>query len=245
MEKVTKKFGLLGRKLGHSFSEAFFTRYFEEKGIDAVYSNYEIDSIEQIQEVFMHELSGLNVTVPYKESVIPFLDELSPEATAIGAVNVIKFADGKRIGHNSDAFGFHQSIKPFLLNVHERALILGTGGASKAVKYVFQQIGLDVIQISRTPSGEKEFGYDEINEHMVRACKVIVNCTPVGMYPDTNTCIPFPFEFLTSEHLVVDLIYNPEKTVFLEKAEQNGATILNGASMLKEQALRAWEIWNC
>ena len=244
MEKVTKKFGLLGRKLGHSFSEKFFTVYFKERSIDASYVNYEMDSIDEVKEIFKQDLTGLNVTVPYKEAVIPFLDELSPEAIAIGAVNVIKFQEGKRIGYNSDAFGFHQSIKPFLLNVHERALILGTGGASKAVKYVFQQIGLDVIQISRTPLGEKEFGYEEINEHMVRACKVVVNCTPVGMYPDTNACIPFPFEFLTSEHLVVDLIYNPEKTVFLQRSEQHGAVILNGSSMLKEQALRAWEIWN-
>jgi shikimate dehydrogenase len=244
MEKVTRRFGLLGSKLGHSFSAKFFTGFFEKNGIDAIYSNYELGSIEHIIEVFEQEISGLNVTVPYKEAVIPYLDELSPEASAIGAVNVIKFQGGKKIGFNSDAYGFHQSIKPFLLNVHERALVLGSGGASKAVKYVFQEIGLDVIQISRTPSAEKEFGYEEINEHMLRACKVVVNCTPIGMYPDVKECLTFPFEFLSKEHLVVDLIYNPEKTVFLEKAEQHGATILNGASMLKEQALRAWEIWN-
>ena len=244
MEKVTRRFGLLGRKLGHSFSAKFFTGFFEKNGIDAIYSNYELESIEHIREVFEQEISGLNVTVPYKEAVIPYLDELSPEASAIGAVNVIKFQGGKKTGFNSDAYGFHQSIKPFLLNVHERALILGSGGASKAVKYVFQEIGLEVIQISRTPSAEKEFGYEEINEHMLRACKVVVNCTPIGMYPDVKECLTFPFEFLSKEHLVVDLIYNPEKTVFLEKAEQHGATILNGASMLKEQALRAWEIWN-
>jgi shikimate dehydrogenase len=244
MEKVTKKYGLLGRKLGHSFSQSFFTRYFDDHGIDSVYSNFELESIERIQEIFKQDISGLNVTVPYKEVVIPYLNELSPEAAAIGAVNVIKFENGRRIGYNSDAFGFHQSIKPFLLNVHERALILGTGGSSKAVKYVFQQIGLDVIHISRTPSGEKEFSYDQINEHMLRACKVVVNCTPVGMSPEVQACLPFPFEFLTTQHLVVDLIYNPEKTVFLQKAEQQGATILNGFSMLKEQALRAWEIWN-
>jgi len=244
MEKVTKKYGLLGRKLGHSFSKTFFTHYFEEQGIDAQYDNYEMNSIDEVHDIFKSEISGLNVTVPYKEAVIPYLDELSPEAAAIGAVNVINFENGRRIGYNSDAYGFHQSIKPFLLNVHERALLLGTGGAAKAANYVFQQIGLDVIHVSRTPSGEKEFSYNEINEHMVRACKVVVNCTPVGMYPEVEACIPFPFEFLTSEHLMVDLIYNPEKTVFLQKADQHGATILNGSSMLKEQALRAWEIWN-
>lgn len=244
MEKVTRNFGLLGKSLGHSFSETFFKHYFQEHGIDATYSNIEIESIGAVREVFMLVFSGLNVTVPYKQEIIPFLDGLSPEAEAIGAVNVIKFENGQKIGYNSDAFGFHQSIKPFLLNIHERALLLGTGGASKAVKYVFQHIGLDVINVSRTPSLEKEFGYDDINQHMVRACKVIVNCTPIGMYPYVNDCLPFPFEFLTSEHLVVDLIYNPEKTRFLENAEVHGAVILNGASMLREQALRAWEIWN-
>jgi shikimate dehydrogenase len=241
---MTKKFGLLGRKLGHSFSKTFFTGYFEERGIDAVYSNYEMESIDEVKEIFNQGILGLNVTVPYKEAIIPFLDALSPEAQVIGAVNVIKFENGRKIGYNSDAYGFHQSIKPFLLNVHERALILGKGGASKAVKYIFQELGLDVIQVSRTPSGEKEYAYSEINEHMLRACKVVVNCTPVGMYPDVQECVPFPFQYLTSEHLVVDIIYNPEKTVFLESAQQHGATILNGASMLREQALRAWEIWN-
>jgi shikimate dehydrogenase len=186
----------------------------------------------------------VNVTVPYKESILPYLDELSREATQIGAVNVIKFEDDRIIGHNSDAFGFHQSIKPFLLNVHERAILLGTGGASKAVKYVLQEIGLDVIQISRNPVGERQFGYEEVNEHMLRACKLVVQCTPVGMYPDVTNSIPFPFEFLSAQHLVVDLIYNPEITVFLQNAQQHGATILNGSSMLKEQALRAWELWN-
>ncbi len=241
---MTKKFGLLGRKLGHSFSENFFTTYFKVHGIDASYSNYEMDSIDEVEEILRRDLSGLNVTVPYKEAVIPYLDELSNEAAAIGAVNVIKFEDGKKIGYNSDAYGFHQSIKPFLLNVHERALLLGTGGASKAVKYVFERIGLDVILASRTPAGAKQFSYRDINDHMVRACKVVVNCTPIGMYPDLDRVPTFPFEFLTSEHLVIDLIYNPEKTLFLQNAEQHGAIILNGASMLKEQALRAWEIWN-
>ncbi|MEY4603796.1 MAG: shikimate dehydrogenase [Bacteroidota bacterium] len=241
---MSRKFGLLGRKLGHSFSKDFFTRYFEINGIEASYENVEIETIEDVKRVLESDYSGLNVTVPYKESILPYLDELSREATQIGAVNVIKFEDNRIIGHNSDAFGFHQSIKPFLLNVHERAILLGTGGASKAVKYVLQEIGLDVIQISRNPVGERQFGYEEVNEHMLRACKLVVQCTPVGMYPDVTNSIPFPFEFLSAQHLVVDLIYNPEITVFLQNAQQHGATILNGSSMLKEQALRAWELWN-
>jgi shikimate dehydrogenase len=241
---MTRHFGLIGKKLGHSFSRNFFGTYFQEKGIDGTYENVELNDIHEVKDVLSAGFSGLNVTVPYKEAIIPFLDELSPEAKLIGAVNVIKFDGNRKIGYNSDAYGFHQSVKPFLLNVHERALILGTGGASKAVHYVFNQIGLDVIYAGRTPNAKNEFSYDEINEHMVRACKVIVNCTPVGTYPDVEEVLPFPFEFLTTEHLVVDLIYNPEKTVFLKKSEQQGATILNGSSMLKEQALRAWEIWN-
>ena len=239
-----RKFGLLGKSLEHSFSKRFFTSKFEAEGIDATYENVEIAEIAGVTEVFSNaDWSGMNVTTPYKEAVIPFLDELSEEAEAIGAVNTIVFAEGKKIGHNTDAFGFAQSIKPFLTNKHERALIPGTGGASKAVAYVFKNLGIDAIFVSGNPEGLKEFPYDAINEHMLRACKVVVNCTPVGTYPDVHETVPFAFEYLTYEHLVIDLIYNPEKTLFLQKAEENGASILNGASMLKEQALKAWEIW--
>lgn len=240
-----RKFGLLGKKLEHSFSQRFFTRKFEQEHIAATYVNFEIPAIEDVRTILDTEgLSGLNVTIPYKETVLPFLDELSDEAKTIGAVNTIAFRDGKTIGYNTDAFGFHQSIKPFLTNKHERALVLGTGGAAKAVAYVFQSIGVDVITISRTPQGAKQFPYEAINEHMLRACKVVVNCTPVGMFPDVEACVPFPFEQLTDEHLVVDLIYNPEQTKFLRESAAHGATTLNGLSMLQEQALKAWEIWN-
>ncbi len=240
-----RKFGLIGKTLHHSFSKTFFTNFFEKERLDAEYSNYEIPSIEEIIPLLKSEkISGLNVTIPYKESVIPFLDELSDDAKVIGAVNVIQFKNGKSIGHNSDAYGFHQSIKPFLTNLHERALIIGTGGASKAIIHVFKSLGIDVITISRNPDGPKQFGYDDINDHMLRACKVIVHCTPLGTYPAVDECIPFPFEYLTKDHLVVDLIYNPSKTKFLQKSEEQGATILNGESMLHQQALKAWEIWN-
>ncbi len=240
-----RKFGLIGKHLGHSFSKAFFTDKFQQEHTDAIYENVELSEIDEIKAVLAAgSFSGLNVTIPYKEAVIPFLDELSDEATAIGAVNVIAFQDGKTIGHNTDAFGFHQSIKPFLTNRHERALILGTGGASKAVAYVFQSIGLDVIYASRVPQGAKQFAYTDINEHMVNACKVIVNCTPVGTFPNIDESVPFPFAFLTEEHLVIDLIYNPSQTLFLAQSADAGATTLNGLSMLKEQANKAWQIWN-
>lgn len=240
-----RKFGLIGKRLDYSFSKTFFTEKFSNEGLSDSYENIELPTPELLEKVIREDgFSGLNVTIPYKEAVIPFLDDLSEEARAIGAVNTIVFNDGKAIGHNTDAFGFHQSIKPFLTNLHERALILGTGGASKAVAHVFRSIGLDVFFISRNPEGTNEFSYDQINDHMVRACKVIVNCTPVGTFPDVNNSPEFPFHYLTEEHLVIDLIYNPEKTRFLQESEAKGAAILNGKSMLLEQALRAWELWN-
>jgi shikimate dehydrogenase len=239
------KFGLLGKTLGHSFSKPFFTEKFGREGIPATYENVEIPQIEDVTDILRNAgFSGLNVTIPYKETIIPYLDELSEEAKAIGAVNTVEFRDGRTIGHNTDAFGFHQSIKPFLTNRHERALILGTGGASKAVAHVFRSIGVDVVFVSRTPQNAKEFPYEAINEHMLRACKVVVNCTPVGTFPNVEESVPFPFEHLTGEHLVIDLIYNPEQTKFLRESAAHGATTLNGLSMLKEQALKAWAIWN-
>jgi shikimate dehydrogenase len=240
------KFGLVGKRLGHSFSKSYFEEKFQREGLDHTFENFELPVIEEIESIFsIPDLKGFSVTIPYKEQIIPFLDSLSEEAGAIGAVNCVRIsADGQKTGFNTDAFGFHQMIKPFLTNEHERAIILGTGGASKAVACVLKNIGLDVIWISRNPKKEKEFSYDAINEHMLRACKVVVNCTPVGTFPDIDECIPFPFEFLTESHLCIDLIYNPEETRFLREAHERGATTLNGLSMLKEQANKAWEIWN-
>lgn len=239
-----KTYGLIGKKLDYSFSKSFFEEYFNKNQITAEFLNFELSEIEQVRDLFGSKISGLTVTIPYKEKIIPFLDELDSEAKEIGAVNVIQFKNGKKIGYNTDAHGFRQSIKPFLTNQHERALILGTGGASKAVAYVFRSLGIDVIYCSRNPKSNKEFSYSQLNQHMVNACKVIVNCTPLGTFPNVNESIILPFEYLTKEHLVIDLIYNPSKTLFLKQAEEFGATILNGESMLKEQALKAWEIWN-
>jgi len=239
-----KRYGLIGRSLGHSFSKSFFEKFFQEHSLSASYENIELTSVDQITSLFNKDFAGLNVTIPYKEDVIPYLDDLSKEASAIGAVNVIAFENGKSIGYNTDAFGFHQSIKPFLTNMHERAIIFGTGGASKAVEHVLKSLGVDVVFVSRNPIGEKQFGYDQVNDHMLRACKLLVNCTPVGTYPTIDESLEIPFQFLTKDHLVVDLIYNPEKTKFLRLSEENGAMILNGQSMLKQQALKAWEIWN-
>ncbi|MBI1837968.1 MAG: shikimate dehydrogenase [Flavobacteriia bacterium] len=240
-----RKFGLLGKTLSHSFSKTFFTEFFSKEKIDGEYNNYELATVNEVESLFnSNEIEGLNVTIPYKVQIIDFLDEISDEAQSIGAVNVIQFKGNQKIGHNTDAYGFHQMIKPFLTNKHERALVLGTGGASKAVTYIFKSLGVDVISISRKPQGNKQYSYEDINDLMLNACKVIVNCTPVGTFPDINVVLDFPFQFLTKEHLVIDLIYNPSETEFLRNSKKNGATVLNGEAMLKHQALKAWEIWN-
>lgn len=239
------KYGLIGKRLDYSFSKKFFTDFFARNNNPSTYENVEIQEISKIQSILTSgDFRGLNVTIPYKESIIPYLDELSEEAREIGAVNTVSFTNGKIIGHNTDAFGFQQSIKPFLDNRHEKALILGTGGASKAIAYVLENIGLGVLFISRSPKEENQFSYTDINQNMVSACHLIVNCTPIGTFPKIEERPDFPTQFLTKNHFVVDLIYNPEKTRLLHEAEKQGAMILNGYSMLKEQALRAWEIWN-
>lgn len=240
-----QQFGLLGKRLDYSFSKSFFTDYFLKHQLEAVFSNLETSDLATwMKSEEAKQLDGFSVTIPYKQEIIPFLDSLSPEAAAIGAVNVVQRKDGKLIGHNTDAFGFKQSIKPFLDFRHQKALILGTGGASKAIAYVLKNIGLDVLYLSRNPQGENQFGYEEVNEYMLKACKMIVNCTPLGTSPNLEEAPEIPFEFITNDHFVVDLIYNPEQTKLLREAANRGAITLNGLSMLKEQALKAWEIWN-
>ena len=236
-------FGLLGKSLSHSFSKGYFTRKFEFEGIDAVYQNFEIQDIDKVKSVFETEnLRGLNVTVPYKVEVISFLDDLTEEAAKIGAVNTIVNDNGKWIGANTDAFGFQQMIKPFLLNTHERAFILGNGGASKAVAYVLKSIGLDVVFAARNPQ-DGQFHLSEVNDMMVKHCGIIVNTTPAGTWPNVDDYISIPFHALTDAHLVVDLIYNPEQTTFLKNAANNGATTLNGLTMLYQQAEKSWQLW--
>lgn len=240
-----KYYGLIGKTLAHSFSVSFFKDYFKKNKIDAQYSNFELKAIDEIQSIFNQNLSGLNVTFPYKESVIPYLDRLDYSAAQIGAVNVIAFENGEKVGYNTDAYGFAQSIKPFLTFEHERALIFGTGGASKAVAHVFKQIGLDVFYISRNGlEANGVFTYEDINSHMLHACKVLVNCTPVGTFPNTTDCIVLPFEHLTPAHLVIDLVYNPVETELMKRAKKQGATVMNGLSMLQHQALKSYEIWS-
>ncbi|MDX1651535.1 MAG: shikimate dehydrogenase [Brumimicrobium sp.] len=241
-----RSFGLIGKKLDHSFSKKYFEEKFEKQNIDAQYVNIELSRIEDFPVWLKdHEhWEGLNVTVPYKETVIPYLDALSDTAVEIGAVNTISFENDRLIGHNTDAYGFRQAIKPFLRNVHERALILGTGGAAKAVAYVLKSLGIEVSYLSRNQTGVNIFSYEDANAHMVNAFKMIVNTTPVGMFPAVGEKPTFPVGLCGEDHFVVDLIYNPEETVFLKEASEAGADTMNGLSMLKHQADKAWEIWN-
>ncbi|MEZ4937879.1 MAG: shikimate dehydrogenase [Crocinitomicaceae bacterium] len=245
MPKRNKTYGLIGKTLGHSFSQKYFSQKFKAQGSSETYENFELENIQLFPELIAsrRDLCGLNVTIPYKESIIPFLDELSEEARAIGAVNTIKIEGEKLIGFNTDAFGFHQSIKPFLRGDCHRALILGTGGASKAVAYVLNNLGIDCFFISRNPEGERQYSYDDINEIMVSSMGLIVNATPLGTHPNVEEGPAFPFHFLSTKHHVVDLIYNPEKTKFLKQAAIHGASIQNGYQMLIHQAERAYRIW--
>jgi len=240
-------FGLIGKSLSHSFSRSYFEKKFIENELnDHFYKNFELETIEQFSNVLKTQnLKGLNVTNPYKESIIPFLDELSIGAKEIGAVNCINIVNGKTIGYNTDAYGFGQSIKPFLDTTHGRALILGTGGASKAVAYSLKKIGVEVFfATSSNKKNTNTFFYDEINEGMMSAFKLIINTTPLGLYPNINQAPALPFHLFTDKHLAYDLIYNPEQTLFLKQAKEKGAVTINGLSMLHLQAQKSWEIWN-
>jgi shikimate dehydrogenase len=242
---MEKRYGLIGQSLGHSFSQSFFQNKFEKEGIQARYDNFEIQQVDGILELILNEgLSGLNVTIPYKEQVMGLLDELDDVAQEIGAVNTIQIHQGKTKGFNTDAYGFQQSIKPFFRNIHERALILGTGGASKAVAYTLENLGVEVYYLSRDPRNNNEFHYTDANSIMINSFKLLVNTTPLGTYPNVDEVPPIPLDAFTPDHLVIDLIYNPEKTRLLAAAEAQGSDILNGLSMLKHQALKSWEIWN-
>lgn len=241
------EYGLIGKTLKHSFSKSYFEKKFTQLGLtDHAYLNIELEKIEEVKKLIEtnSNLKGFNVTIPYKESIIPFLDELSAEAKAIGAVNCVKIRSGKMIGYNTDVFGFASSVKPFIEPHHNKALILGTGGASKAIAYALKNIGVEVFFASSSKQNATTFLYSQLNEHMMRAFKLIVNTTPLGMFPDVNACPDIPYEFLTPEHLCYDAIYNPETTLFLQKAKAQGAVTINGLSMLQLQAEKSWEIWN-
>lgn len=243
-----KQFGLIGLPLIHSFSKRYFTAKFDREGIDARYDLYELQNISELPALLESQpLSGLNVTIPYKEKVIPYLDELDPTAAGIGAVNVIKVMrrDGKQVlkGYNSDAIGFENSLKPLLQPYHMRALILGTGGASKAIDYTLRKLGIETTFVSRTPKAGV-LTYNELNEEVLTQNLVLVNASPVGTFPHIDECPDIPYDFITGKHLLFDAVYNPPETLFLQKGKAQGAQILNGEGMLVGQAEAAWGIWN-
>lgn len=242
------KYGLIGYPLSHSFSKKYFQEKFQKEHINASYDLYELENIGKLPELIKNQnLNGLNVTIPFKQTVIPFLDKLSYTAEKTGAVNCIKInnSKGKKVltGHNTDVYGFKQSIKPFLESKHERALILGTGGASKAVAYVLKEIGIDCLFVSRNDA-PNTIAYNNVNEYVIKAHLLIVNTTPLGMHPKTEACPELPYSTITSEHLLYDLVYNPGETLFLKKGKEKGAVTMNGISMLHLQAEKSWEIFN-
>jgi shikimate dehydrogenase len=242
-----KRYGLIGYPLSHSFSQRFFTEKFEREGIkDCTYSNFPLPSISELPVVLADpNLLGLNVTIPYKQQVLPYLAELTPVVESIGACNCIRIVGGRLIGHNTDVVGFEQSLRRQLKPHHRQALILGTGGASRAVENVLGQLGISYRLVSRTPRPDTgDLAYADIDAGILTAATLVINTTPVGMYPNVDACPPLPYEALTPRHYLFDLIYNPEKTLFLQKGAAQGAAIANGYEMLVLQAEESWRIWN-
>lgn len=243
--EIKNLYALVGKNISYSFSRNFFSQKFKNEGIkDSQYINFDIFSVEDfLSEIKKYaNLKGLNVTIPYKEKIIDFLDELDPIAEKIGAVNTIKILkDGKLKGYNTDYDGFWQALKPYLKSFHQKALVLGTGGASKAVAFALKENAISFDFVSR--NDKKHLSYEQITPSLLNDYHLIVNCTPLGTFPDVEAFPPIPYEFLTPKHLLFDLIYNPPKTQFLLKAEQKNATIINGYQMLVFQAERAYEIW--
>ncbi|MGB5819379.1 MAG: shikimate dehydrogenase [Saonia sp.] len=249
MEKIgsTKnRFGLIGRNISFSFSKGYFTRKFLDLSLnDHTYENFDLQEVGEFKNLIKNtnDLKGLNVTIPYKEAILPYLKELHPEAEKIGAVNTIKFTEKGLKGYNTDVYGFQKSIEPLLEKWHTKALLLGTGGASKAVAFVFETLGIQYTFVSRKPENH-QLSYKDLNGTVLKEYTVLVNCTPLGTYPRIDDKPDIPYTFIGKQHLLFDLIYNPARTAFLEEGAMRKAAIHNGLRMLELQAEKAWEIWN-
>ncbi|MBN2214235.1 MAG: shikimate dehydrogenase [Bacteroidales bacterium] len=246
-----KTFGLIGYPLEHSFSQKYFTDKFKKENLlQHQYKNFPIERIEQIEDIIAGDKSliGLNVTIPYKQQVFPYLDEMDETSQKIGAVNTIQIKrTGGMIrlkGYNTDAWGFYHSLKPCLRKKYDSALVLGTGGASKAVAYVLEELGIHFIYISRHPKEKNQISYQDLCGPVLYNFQIIINTSPVGMYPNISDFPDIPYEFITKDHILFDLIYNPEETLFLKKGKERGAQTINGLKMLHLQAERSWEIWS-
>ncbi|MHA7057787.1 shikimate dehydrogenase family protein [Aquimarina sp. M1] len=238
-------YGLLGKNIGYSFSRNYFSDKFKKENLDNEYKNFDIEKIDDLKTIVQDsDIKGMNVTIPYKEEIIPYLDALDPIAQEIGAVNVIKFENNRRLtGYNSDYYGFTESLKPLLNDTIKKALILGTGGASKAVAFALTKLNIKHTFVSRNPDFG-ELSYNDLDEDIIRHCKLIINCTPLGTHPEIDNCPDLPYEYLGIHHVLYDLIYNPEETTFMKKGKEKGAITSNGLKMLILQAERSWEIWN-
>jgi len=242
---MLKKIGLIGKNISYSFSRDFFNQKFKTEGItDLTYHNCDIDSINEVVN-FLNDKQflGFNVTIPYKEQIIPYLDQLDVHAQAIGAVNTIKKFNDTYIGYNTDWIGFTQTLHPYLPLKQSKALVLGTGGASKAVIYALTQLGIETVTVSRFPKNN-QINYKDITSEILSQCQLIINTTPLGTFPNIEECPPIPYHLLTANHMVYDLIYNPAQTLFLTKAQEMNAKTINGYQMLVNQALESWQIWN-
>lgn len=245
MQKQIDKYGLIGKDISYSFSKKFFTRKFINEGLNnCSYENYDINSISELLEVINDtKIKGLNVTIPYKESVIELLNHIDPIAKKIGAVNTIKIdKQNKLLGYNTDYIGFKQSLESNISN-QKRALILGTGGASKAIVYALKTLNIKTLLVSRKKR-EESINYEDISNQVIKDHTIIINCTPLGTYPNIEECPKIPYQYITERHLCYDLIYNPIKTKFLILSEKKGASIINGNEMLENQAIESWKIWN-
>lgn len=242
-----KLFGLIGKNISYSFSRTYFSKKFEELQLsNCSYVNFDLENIAKFPNILKEhpEVKGMNVTIPYKQAVIPFLDNLNKNAKTIGAVNTIKITKkGKLKGYNTDYYGFKKSIEPFIKPNHTKALILGTGGASKAIAFALKKMGIDYNFVSRS-SSNADFTYKILTKYIIEDHPIIINCTPLGTYPNIEDKPPIPYEFITKKHLLYDLIYNPEETAFLKLGKEKGAAICNGLKMLEFQAEKAWKIWN-
>lgn len=239
------RYGLIGRTLKHSFSKTYFTKKFEESGLpDCVYDNFELESIEAFPDLFTRHaaLKGLNVTIPYKEEVLPYLTGMNDVVKEIGACNCIKVEGSELVGYNTDVVGFRNSLEPQLKPHHNKALILGTGGAAKAIQYVLRQLNIEFVIISRHPNAGV-IGYEDVDEELLSEHRLIINTTPLGMYPKVDTSPSIPYHLITPEHFLFDIVYNPETTVFLAEGQKRGAQIANGYEMLIGQAEESWRIW--
>jgi len=240
-----KKYGLIGFPLSHSFSKKYFSEKFINENIQGVeYNSYPLEDITALSTLLSSEpmLAGLNVTIPYKEKVIPFLDELSDEVKEIGACNCISIKGTTLKGYNTDVIGFEKSLKKKLKPYHQKALVLGTGGAAKAVYYILRKNQIPFLKVSRT-NGENQITYESLTKEIIESHQLIVNTTPLGMYPEVNSFPPIPYQYLGDQHYLFDLVYNPAKTIFLSRGEERGAAIENGADMLVDQAEASWDIW--